>query len=256
MADRPERGPGRRERSLSRSRRHLGTEACAGANGLGGTREPPVALDARTHRPVGTRAVVGGKVYDEQVYRFLGPVPAEKVSFLVSDAKVPRVELSYLGSFPYGFFGPRVSVENSARASLGKARVVLGRSPLWLGPSFQGHPLRLVQTTTEGERATTRMPRKPRAVILDYGIVMLEEFGRQRPFSEHGPRAGQVLVAGLPPVASLNRGGLLVHADLTQFANWHFDSRFAAQDGAKAGAEALAVARGLRPLRRRLVTGP
>jgi hypothetical protein len=39
-----------------------------------------------------------------------------------------------------------------------------------------------------------------------------------------------------------------VHADLTQFANWHFDSRFAAQDGAKARAEALAVARGLRPL--------
>ena len=58
-------------------------------NGLGGTREPPVALDARTHRPVGTRSVVGGKVYDEQVFRFLGPVPADKVSFLVSDAKVP-----------------------------------------------------------------------------------------------------------------------------------------------------------------------
>jgi hypothetical protein len=41
---------------------------------------------------------------------------------------------------------------------------------------------------------------------------------------------------------------LLVHADLTQFADWHYDSRFAARDGAKAGAEALAVARGLRPL--------
>ena len=217
-------------------------------NGLGGTREPPVALDARTHRPVGTRSVADGKVFDEQVYRFLRPVPAEKVSFLVSDARVSRVELSYLGSFPYGFFGPGVSVENSARASLRKARDVLGRTPLWLGPSFQGHPLRLVQTTAEGDWATRRIPGRPRAVILDYGIVMLEEFGRQRPFSEHGPRAGQVLVTGLPPVASLNRGGLLVHADLTQFANWHFDSRFAAQDGAKAGAEALAVARGLRPL--------
>jgi hypothetical protein len=217
---------------------------------VGGRREPPVALDARTHRPVGTRSVADGKVFDEQVYRFLGPVPAEKVSFLVSDAKVPREQLNYLGSFPYGFFGPRVSPTGSARASLRKARDVLGRSPLWLGPSFQGHPLRLVQTATEGEWAGGRLPGKARAVILDYGIVMLEEFGRQRPFSEHGPRAGRVLVTGLPPVASLNRGGLLVHADLTQLANWHLDSRFEAQDGAKARAEALAVARGLRPLPR------
>jgi hypothetical protein len=85
-------------------------------------------------------------------------------------------------------------------------------------------------------------------VILDYGIVMLEEFGRQRPFSEHGPRAGRLLVTGLPPVASLNRGGLLVHADLTPFADWHFNTAFEAQDAAKARAEALAVARGLRPL--------
>jgi hypothetical protein len=85
-------------------------------------------------------------------------------------------------------------------------------------------------------------------VILDYGIVMLEEFGRQRPFSEHGPRAGRLLVTGLPPVASLNQGGLLVHADLTQFADWHFNTAFEAQDAAKARAEALAVARGLRPL--------
>jgi hypothetical protein len=217
-------------------------------NGFGGTREPPVALDARTHRPVGTRSVADGKVFDEQVYRFLGPVPAEKVSFLVPDAKVPRQELRYLGSFPYGSSGPESLQRTRPGASLRKAHDVLGRSPLWLGPSFQGHPLRLVQTATEGEWATGRIPGKPRAVILDYGIVMLEEFGRQRPFAEHGPRAGQVLVTGLLPVASLNRGGLLVHADLTQFADWHFDSRFQAQDGAKAGAEALAVAHGLRPL--------
>jgi len=218
-------------------------------NGLGGTREPPVALDARTHRPVGTRSVFEGKVVDEQVYRFLGPVPADKVSFLVPEAEVPRQELSFLNSFPYGFWTPQVSPDGAAGASLRKARDVLGRSPLWLGPSFQGHPLRLVQTVTEGKWADGRLPGgSARAVILDYGIVMLEEFGRQRPLSEHGPRAGRVLVTGLPPVASLNRGGLLVHADLTQFANWHFDSRFAAQDGANAGAEALAVARGLRPL--------
>ena len=85
-------------------------------------------------------------------------------------------------------------------------------------------------------------------MILDYGIVMLEEFGRQRPSSEHGPRPGRLLVTGLPPVATLNRGGLLVHADLTQLANWRYDSRFEAQDAAKARDEALAVARGLRPL--------
>ena len=215
---------------------------------VGGTRDAPVAIDARTHRPVGSRYVADGKVFDEQVYRFLGTVPAAKVSFLVPDAKVPRGYLRAFNAFPFGFFGPRVSAADSARASLRKARDVLGRSPVWLGPSFQGHPLRLVQTVTEGEWAGGRLPGSVRAVILDYGIVMLEEFGRQRPFSEHGPRAGRVLVTGLPPVAALNRGGLLVHADLTQLANWHMDSRFAAQDAAKARAEALAVARALRPL--------
>jgi hypothetical protein len=169
---------------------------------VGGRREPPVALDARTHRPVGTRSVADGKVFDEQVYRFLGPVPAEKMSFLVSDAKVPREQLNYLGSFPYGFFGSRVSPVGSARASLRKARDVLGRSALWLGPSFQGHPLRLVQTATEGEWATGRLPGKAWAVILDYGVVMLEEFGRaaavlgartsSRASAGHGPSAGRV----------------------------------------------------------------
>jgi hypothetical protein len=213
-----------------------------------GTRETPVAIDARTHRPVGTRFVAEGKVLDEQVYRFLGTVPAAKVSFLVPDAKLPRGYSSFLNSFPYGFWKPRVSAAGSAKASLRKARDVLGRSPVWLGPSFQGHPLRLVQTVTEGEWAGGRLPGSARAVILDYGIVMLEEFGRQRPFSEHGPRAGRVLVTGLPPIAVLNRGGLLVHADLTQLGNWHMDSRFAAQDAAMARAEALAVARAVRPL--------
>jgi hypothetical protein len=215
---------------------------------VGGRREPPVAIDARTHRPVGTRYVADGKVFDEQVYRFLGTVPAAKVSFLVPDAKVPREYIRSLGSFPYGFFGLRVSAAGSARATLRKARGVLGRSPLWLGPSFQGHPLRLVQTVIEGMWAGGRLPGSARAVILDYGIVMLEEFGRQRPFSEHGPRSGRVLVTGLPAVAALNRDGLLVHADLAQLANWHMNFSFALQDAAKARAGALAVARALRPL--------
>jgi hypothetical protein len=213
----------------------------------GGMREPPVALDARTHRPVGTRFVVDGKVFDAQVYRFLGTVPAAKVSFLVPDDGVPRSYLSSLNSFPYGF-GPRVSAGGSERASLREARDVLDRNLLWLGPSFQGHPLRLVQTVTEGAWAGRRLPGSARAVLLDYGVVMLEEFGRERPFSEHGPQAGRMVATGLPPVATLNRNGLLVHADLGQFATWHMSSRFAAQDAAKARAGALAVARGLRPL--------
>jgi hypothetical protein len=99
-------------------------------NGLGGTREPPVAIDARTHRPVGTRFVANGKVVDEQVYRFLGPVPASKVSFLVPNAKVPRTQLSFFNSFPYGFWGPRVAETGTASVSLRKARDVLGRKPL------------------------------------------------------------------------------------------------------------------------------
>jgi hypothetical protein len=166
----------------------------------------------------------------------------------VPDAKVPRWYLNSLNSFPYGFFGPHVSEVGLARASLRKARDVLGRNPLSLGPSFQGHPLQLVQTVTEGTWAGGRLPGSARAVILDYGIVRLEEFGRERPFSEHGPAAGRMVVTGLSPVAALNRDGLLVHADLTQLANWHMSSRFAAQDAAKARAEALAVARGLGPV--------
>jgi hypothetical protein len=217
-------------------------------NGLGGTREPPVAIDARTHRPVGTRLVAFGKVVDEQVYRFLGPAPPAKVSFLVPEAKVPRTQLSFFNSFPYGFWGPRVSETGSERVSVRKARDVLGRNLFWLGPSFQGHPLQLVQTVTEGQWGNRRLPGSARAVILDYGIVRLEEFGRERPFSEHGPPAGRMVVTGLPPVATLNRGGLLVHADLTQFADWHLGSILTAQDAAKARAGALAVARGLGPV--------
>jgi hypothetical protein len=216
-------------------------------NGLGGTREPPVAIDARTHRPVGTRAVFEGKVVDEQVYRFLGPVPAGKVSFLVPEAKVPRPEQSFFNSFPYGFFGPHVA-DTGSEISLRQARDVLGRNPLWLGPSFQGHPLQLVQKVTGDTWTGGQIPGSARAVILDYGIIRLEEFGRERPLSEHGPRAGRLLVTGLPPVAALNRGGLLVHADLTQVANWHYDTRFEALDAAKARAAALAVARGLGPI--------
>jgi hypothetical protein len=166
----------------------------------------------------------------------------------VPDAKVPRWYLNSLNSFPYGFFGPHVSEVGLARASLRKARDVLGRNALWLGPSFQGHPLQLVQTVTEGTWAGGRLPGSARAVILDYGIVRLEEFGRERPFSEHGPPAGRMVVTGLPPVAALNGDGLLVHADLTQLANWHMSSRFAAHDAAKARAGALAVARGLGPV--------
>jgi hypothetical protein len=220
------------------------------ARAPGGGRDPAVALDAHTHRPVGTRYVADGKVFDEQVYRFLGTVPSAKVSFLVPAAGVPRSDLNYLSSFPYGFFGgPRVSDAGSQRVSLRKARDVLGRNPLWLGPSFQGNPLQLVQTVKEGTWAGSRLPGSARAVILDYGIVMLEEFGRERPFSEHGPPAGKMVVTGLPPVATLNRDSLLVHADLTPFANWHITgSRFAAQDAANARAGALAVARGLRRL--------
>jgi hypothetical protein len=118
------------------------------ARAVGGMREPPVALDARTHRPVGTRFVADGKVFDAQVYRFLGTVPA-----VVPDDGVLRSYLSSLSSFPYGFFGPRVSPGGSERASLREARDVLGRNLFWLGPSFQGHPLTITYGDPQLRRA-------------------------------------------------------------------------------------------------------
>jgi hypothetical protein len=117
VARRPDRCPRHRKRGLSRSRRDLGATACEGGRRDEGA---PGRLDAGTHRPVGTRFVADGKVFDAQVYRFLGTVPAAKVSFLVPDDGVPRSYLSSLNSFPYGFFGPRVSAGGSERASPGR----------------------------------------------------------------------------------------------------------------------------------------
>jgi hypothetical protein len=199
---------------------------------------PPIALDARTHRPAGTRFVVHGEVVDEQVYRFLGDVSPTGVSFTVPKGRVPR------SMFPYYVSGPSPAGESSLR----EARKILGTTPLWLGPSFRGHPLRLVQMVTWGTWVGRHVVGAVKGVSLDYGIVRLEEFGSKRPFSVQGPRVGQVVVTGVGPVATLSRGGLLVRTDLRSFAKWHMNSRYAERDRAKAQAGALAVARALRPL--------
>jgi hypothetical protein len=117
----------------------------------------------------------------------------------------------------------------------------LGTAPLWLGPSFRGHPLRRVEVGTEGFRAkpgTVLMP--ARFVSFDYGVVKLQEFGAQRSFRLlQGPRSGQALVFN--DDAEITRGRLLVVAH-------QVPSRTRTTVVAVAGA--LAVARALRPLPR------
>jgi hypothetical protein len=200
--------------------------------------DSPVALDALTHKPAGTRSLFRGDVVDEQVYRFLGDVSPTGVSFAVPEDGVAK------SSFPYAVPGPLLSGGSSLR----EAREILRPRPLWLGPTFQGHPLRLVQTVTWGMRAGRHIVGGVKGVSFDYGIVRLEEFGTHRPFSAQGPRPGRLVLNASPPVATLSRGGLLVRSDLEQVVKWHTDARLVKRDLAKARATALAVARALRPL--------
>jgi hypothetical protein len=99
-----------------------------------------VALDVATHRPVAKRNFARGRLFYAERYSVLGDLPGKSVSFVVPNGGAPQRSFP---PFPN-------SAEHAAKGDLRKARVALGQVvPLWLGPRFNGHPVRAVEIGTE-----------------------------------------------------------------------------------------------------------
>jgi hypothetical protein len=175
---------------------------------VNGHRSPPstgfdrVAIDVVTHRPVAKRSFARGRVLYEEDYSVLRDLPGRSVSFAVPDG----------GAFQHVFPPVPSSAEHAAKAELSEARAALGQVPVWLGPRFDGHPLRSVEVGTEDAVAPNGDAlARAKFVRFDYGALRLKEFGGDRPFGfRNGPRAGRVVVDGR---AVLTRNGLLVIAE-------------------------------------------
>ena len=165
-----------------------------------------VAYDAVTHQPLALRSILRGhtvpprwrgRVVSATAVTMLPNLPAEQVSFAVPDGGAPR----NAGTKEAGF----------RKATLARARDVLGRAPLWLGKTYRGHRLRFVQTARGGsEAANGGAAGMVPFVRLDYGTFRIDEFGDRRPLWFHNaPRAGTVLAAsGLDFV--LGRDGIVL----------------------------------------------
>jgi hypothetical protein len=186
-----------------------------------------VAYEAVTHTPVELRTVNRNGptrfrgVFNATVVKLLPDVSGKSVTFSVPDGGAPR--------------NADLKEVDFRKASLAQAREVLGRPPLWLGPSYQGHRLRFVQTAREGSEAGNGgaaglVP----AVRLDYGPFRIDEFGDQRPlWLVRAAPPGAVLAGS--NVVSLERDGVGVQAEGAA-ANWAEPAR------------ALALAKALRPV--------
>jgi hypothetical protein len=144
-----------------------------------------VGLDPRTHEPVAFRSFEHGALISESWVRARRrDVPAGRSWFAVPDGQLERsTHTDYSG----GGVTPRF---------LARAQRALGRRPLWLGPSFRGHPLRSVEVGSDFLETSTGARLAPaRFVRFNYGTLSLEEFGHERPsWSEDGPRPGQVVL--------------------------------------------------------------
>ena len=175
---------------------------------VNGHRNPPskgfdrVALDVVTHRPVAKQNFAGGRLFYAERYSVLGDLPSKSVSFVVPNGGAPQ------RSFPPFPNSP----EHATKAELRKARVELGQVPLWLGPRFDGHPLRAVEIGTQDAVGPNgNVLARAKFVRFDYGTVRLQEYGRDRPFGfRNGPRPGRIALTGS---AMLTRDGLLVIAE-------------------------------------------
>jgi hypothetical protein len=166
-----------------------------------------VALDAVTHEPVEHRQSGRGRILSDERFTVLPDLPASRVSFAVPE-----------GGATWGSFPPDSEALTRVDAKgLSAARDALGSPPLWLGREFGGRRLRSVEVGTVGVKARTgAMLRPARFVRFDYGIVSIQEFGRQRPYYyEQGPKPGTLVIErGSGPV--LQRDGLLVMVQSTQ----------------------------------------
>jgi|1186.fasta_scaffold18516_2 hypothetical protein len=187
-----------------------------------------VALDVRTHEPIAHREVFrlrGHRFFSQEFYSRLPDLPASRVRFVVPDG----------GAVERGYPPAGQGVFNTDQRPLGETHDVVGRPPLWLGPSFQGHRLRSVKVGSVGQ-SPEHGPRVDTVpfVLLDYGIVRLREFGRGPFWLRQGPPPGKLLF-GYSGV-DVNYGGLLISVESSRLG------------GAPARANALRIARGLRPV--------
>jgi hypothetical protein len=181
-------------------------------------------LSARTHEPVArTEHFVGLTEF----YSRLPNLPAGSVKFVVPDGGAPQ------HSYPPGGSG----FSHAAPRPVDQTLKALGRTPYWLGRSYQGHRLQSAAVGTEGETAGngTRLKAAP-FVSFDYGVVRLQEFAQSPYWLEHGPPQGKLLLTG--ERATLRRNGVLVVADLTGPA---------VRTPSSSLAPALALAKALRP---------
>jgi hypothetical protein len=204
-----------------------------------------VAVDERTRKVVGERALNrGGLVFELAVLR-RAHLPADNVSFLVPKSGPQRVFFSFLEPFAAEPRTPE-TMPLTLGHGFAAARRALGSTPLWLGPRFRGHALRAVSTgvysfpNKEGDRL-----RPAPYVRFDYGsAVRVEVFGARRPwFYEHGPRPGTIVRDSFRGSAALTRDGLLI--------------RFSSAPSLKlTPATEVALAQSLRPLPAGLETLP
>jgi hypothetical protein len=183
-----------------------------------------VAFDARTHEPVARKENFPGLT---ELFSRLPDLPAKSVKFVVPDGGAPR------NNYP-----PGSGFAESTPRPVDQTKKALGRAPLWLGPSYQGHRLRSAAVGIQGQKAANgaRLDAVP-FVSFDYGAVRLLEFAKSPDWFPDGPPQGKLLLDGNG--ATLRRDGVLVLAGTNP----------AAHTPSVELASALALAKALRPLR-------
>jgi hypothetical protein len=203
----------------------------------GGFAAPPnfgerIGLDPRTHEPVADRVYFNGKVQAEALVLERKP-DLDNYAFVVPNrtnrpvGKGTTPELSVKGSDPHAL----------------QARLVLGRTPLWLGERFLGSPLQAVTIASTSGIG----PKPAKYVFYDYGNVAIAEFNAGRASGWPGSLPGRLTVqkpdlllsprASRSVTAQLNRDGVLVNVQVSQHGNFVLTR-----------ARALQVARSLRPV--------
>jgi hypothetical protein len=149
---------------------------------------PRIALDERTHEPIGSRGYFKGKLLSESwVVEHKPDIPARSFWFVVPDLGFGQ-PVAYSPTADFWATGSNPAVV--------KARRALGRTPLWLGERFRGHRLQGVTIGSTGVKteAGDRFNVAP-FVIYDYGVVRVEQFGAKHPDGyEQGPLPGRVVV--------------------------------------------------------------
>ena len=189
-----------------------------------------VAYDMATKHVVALRTIMRnaprrmrGRVFDAHAVTLLPDTPTDRVTFEVPKDGAPRnVGVRYV---------------DFRKVSLTAAGEVLGRAPLWLGPSYRVHRLRFVQAARMGSDAGNGgVANLVPFVRLDYGAFHIDEFGDARSILlEQAPPPG-VIVAQPRYGLTFGRDGVLV--DLQGSSGLTVDR-----------AAAVALAKTLRPTR-------